>query len=205
MSSKLPSLYYTIAIDLVQRITQGEFPEGAKISGRTLLSSHYQVSPETIRKAVSILKEADVVKVSRGKEIEVNSRKKAENFLNIWNASRPAQIFWDEFDAVIAEKKKVDQKFYQLLEEVTNRSPRISALAPYRPFEIQVPVNSPADGQTIGSLQIRQKTGATIVALRKESGLIISPGSEIILEACDWLVLVGPEESISALYQIVNK
>lgn len=204
MSSKLPSLYYTIAIDLAQRITHGEFPEGAKISGRTLLASHYQVSPETIRKAVGILKEADVVGVSRGKEIEVNSRKKAEIFLNTWNASQPAQLFWDEFDAVIAEKKKIDQKFYQLLEEVTNRSPRISALAPYRPFEIQIPSTSPAIGHTIGSLQIRQKTGATIVALRKDSDLMISPGPEIVLQAKDWLVLVGPEESIPKLYEIVN-
>lgn len=85
------------------------------------MASQYKVSPETIRKAVSLLKEAEAVQVSRGKEVEVLSRENAEAFLLEWDATRPVQTFWEEFDLLMAEKKRIDQHFYQLLEEVADR------------------------------------------------------------------------------------
>ena len=44
--------YIQIALSSARRIAGGDVPEGAKISGRSKLSSEYNVSPETIRKAV---------------------------------------------------------------------------------------------------------------------------------------------------------
>lgn len=204
MLGGMSSLYYSIAVDLARRITRGEFLEGSRISGRTLLASQYKVSPETIRKAVSLLKEAEAVQVSRGKEVEVLSRENAKAFLLEWDATRPVQTFWEEFDLLMVEKKRIDQRFYQLLEEVANRSPRISALAPYRPFEMQLSSTSPAAGKTIGALQIWQATGATVVAVRKGVTLIVSPGPDMLLETDDWLVLVGPEESIPKMQRILS-
>ena len=59
----MSSLYYSIAVDLARRIVKREFTEGMKVSGRSLLASQYQVSPETIRKAIALLKDAGVVDV----------------------------------------------------------------------------------------------------------------------------------------------
>lgn len=42
--------YMQIALSIAGRIAGGDVPEGAKISGRSKLSSEYNVSPETIRK-----------------------------------------------------------------------------------------------------------------------------------------------------------
>lgn len=47
--------YIQIALSIARRIAGGDVPEGAKISGRSKLSSEYNVSPETIRKAVRLL------------------------------------------------------------------------------------------------------------------------------------------------------
>jgi Putative regulatory, ligand-binding protein related to C-terminal domains of K+ channels len=198
----MSSLYYSIAVDLARRISQGDFSEGAKISGRTLLASQYKVSPETIRKAVGLLKEAEVVVVSRGREVEVLSSKNAEIFLQKWDATKPVQSFWEEFDSLIAEKRRIDQRFYHLLDEVANRSPRISALAPYRPFEVQISEGSQAIHQTICTLKIWQMTGATVVAVRRKTDFLVSPGPDMILEKDDWLVLVGPEESIPKMQKM---
>ena len=44
--------YMRIAASVAERIAEGQFAEGEKLSGRSKLSSEYQVSPETIRKAV---------------------------------------------------------------------------------------------------------------------------------------------------------
>ena len=65
------AVYLTIAIDIANKIINGDFNRGDKISGRSLLASRYNVSPETIRKAIAILKEANVVDVSQGKEVTI--------------------------------------------------------------------------------------------------------------------------------------
>ena len=79
IKSNIP-VYESIAMDVAERIADGEFSVGEKISGRTILSSQYNVSPETIRKAMGLLAQADVVAVSQGKEIIVLSQKQASEF-----------------------------------------------------------------------------------------------------------------------------
>lgn len=49
--------YMRIARSIAQRIADGELQEGEKLSGRSKLSSEYNVSPETIRKAVQVLQD----------------------------------------------------------------------------------------------------------------------------------------------------
>ena len=55
-NEELPQ-YMRIAGSVAGRIAEGQFAEGEKLSGRSKLSSEYQVSPETIRKAVQLLRE----------------------------------------------------------------------------------------------------------------------------------------------------
>ena len=202
MAGGMTSFYFSIAVDIARRIGEEELSIGAKISGRTVLASQYQVSPETIRKAIALLREAGAVEVSRGKEIEVVSKEKAKLFLAEWDASKPVQSFWEDFDALVAEKKRIDQKFYQMVEEIANRSPRVSTLVPYRPFEIQIKAETKIVGKTIGQLRLWQATGATVVAVRRKEEFIVSPGPDVGLEAGDWLVLVGPEDSIPKMQEM---
>ena len=74
-------MYRSIALDLAQRIINGELHEGMKISGRTVLAGNYNVSPETIRKATALLKVKNVVSVSQGKEVTVLSKEDAYRFI----------------------------------------------------------------------------------------------------------------------------
>ena len=61
-NEELPQ-YMRIAGSVAGRIAEGQFAEGEKLSGRSKLSSEYQVSPETIRKAVQLLRDMQVVTV----------------------------------------------------------------------------------------------------------------------------------------------
>lgn len=62
---KLPR-YVKIAHDICGRILTGEFPEGTILKGRSMLASVYNVSPETIRKAINILAEEKIIEVKHG-------------------------------------------------------------------------------------------------------------------------------------------
>ena len=63
MSSKQITVprYLKIAVDISARIASGDIIEGEKLKGRSVLSTEYNVSPETIRRAMSILSDKNVV------------------------------------------------------------------------------------------------------------------------------------------------
>jgi DNA-binding GntR family transcriptional regulator len=56
-----PPQYLQIAQDLATRISKGKLEEGSTLYGRSVMSSEYNVSPETIRRALRLLADMKVV------------------------------------------------------------------------------------------------------------------------------------------------
>ena len=73
--------YQSIAVDMASRIYQREFPLNTKLRGRTSLASEYNVSSETIRKAMRLLEDMGIVKVVQGSGIYIESYSMAEEFM----------------------------------------------------------------------------------------------------------------------------
>ena len=83
--------YMQIALSIAGRIAGGDVPEGTKISGRSKLSSEYNVSPETIRKAVRLLSDMRVVDVREKSGVYVLSADNARRYLH--NAGAKIDVF----------------------------------------------------------------------------------------------------------------
>lgn len=81
-NEELPQ-YMRIAGSVAGRIAEGQFAEGEKLSGRSKLSSEYQVSPETIRKAVQLLRDMQVVTVKEQSGVYVRSAENAKRYLQM--------------------------------------------------------------------------------------------------------------------------
>lgn len=190
MKGTIP-VFREIALDVAQRIINREFPEGKKISGRSLLAGHYNVSPETIRKALSLLKDDEVVAVSQGKEVVILSVEKAYSFIEHYKTSESVYSLKQDLEILLREKHELDKKFELMLETVMNYSDRLRNLTPYNPVEIEVKPDSHVVGHTIGKLRLWQHTGATIVAIRRGKEIVISPGPNAEIQANDRIVVVG--------------
>lgn len=197
--------YMSIALDIAQRIVSGEFPVSSKISGRSLLAGQYHVSPETIRKAIGLLKEENIVSVSQGKEIIVISDQKALEYTMRNNYLKSAYSLQQDLQQLLKEKKEMDHKFEALLTQIIEASDRLQNLKPYRPVEIQINENSHVIGKTIGNLQFWQNTGATIIALRRGTEVTISPGPHVILREQDIIIAVGDEKVYHRTKQFINE
>lgn len=196
MSVMETSGYKSIALDIAQRIVSGEFPVHSKISGRSLLAGQYHVSPETIRKAVGLLKDENIVSVSQGREIIIISESNAYDYIKKHNYLKSAYSLKKELKQLLDEKIKIDRQLQSLLTEIIEASDRMHNLKPYNPVEIKVSNNSHVSGQTIGSLQFWQHTGATIIALRRGTDVFISPGPHVVIREADVLIVVGSDESV---------
>jgi CPA2 family monovalent cation:H+ antiporter-2 len=64
---------------------------------------------------------------------------------------------------------------------------------------IEVPEDSPLDGQEIGALQIRARTGASIVAVVRGEEVIANPGPEVALASGDAVSVLGTAGQRAAL------
>ena len=94
MKGQKKAAYVSIALDIANKILNGEFREKQKISGRSTLASMYNVSPETIRRAIVLLEEMDVVNSNRGSGIDVISKTAAEKFIEIYDYSMIRLLIW---------------------------------------------------------------------------------------------------------------
>lgn len=199
------SVYQSIALDIAQRIVSGEFPVNSKFSGRTLLASQYHVSPETIRKAIGLLKDEGIVSVSQGKEITVLSDRPAYDYITKHKYMKSVYSLKQDLEILLNEKKKIDEKFELILSDIINFSDRLQNLKPYNPVEIQVGRHSHAVGKTIAALEFWQKTGATVIALRRGTSVTISPGPHVIIIEDDILVMIGDGQVYQRTNQFINE
>ncbi|HEY2495358.1 MAG TPA: TrkA C-terminal domain-containing protein [Paenibacillus sp.] len=196
--------YKAIALDIAHRIVSGEFPVHSKISGRSLLASHYHVSPETIRKAVALLKDENIVSVSQGKEIIVTSDLQAHDYITKSNYMKSVYSLKQDLELLLQEKKSMDHKFEVVLKDIIDFSDRLQNLKAYHPVEIKVNTGSHAVGQTISNLRFWQQTGGTIVALRRGIQVTISPGPHVILQENDVIVVVGDGQVFQRTVDFMN-
>jgi voltage-gated potassium channel len=71
--------------------------------------------------------------------------------------------------------------------------------------EIRLPESTPLGGLTMAQADIRQKTGALILALKKNGGeLDFNPAPSLILQAGDYLIAIGSAENLQRLEKFVG-
>ena len=71
----------------------------------------------------------------------------------------------------------------------------------------QVPVGdgSPYAGRPLGDTRARTRTGASIVAVVRGDQVLASPGPDEVLEAHDVLVVIGTDDGIASVRQLVDQ
>lgn len=69
---------------------------------------------------------------------------------------------------------------------------------------ITVLPGSPLVGVTLGEAQIRAKTGASVVAVKRGSHMTASPSADFRIRLSDEFITVGTAESIVAATEVVN-
>jgi CPA2 family monovalent cation:H+ antiporter-2 len=63
---------------------------------------------------------------------------------------------------------------------------------------VPLAAGSAAVGQTLAQLNLRGRTGATVLAITRPDGAVLAPGAQEQLRAGDVLALAGTGEAIAA-------
>lgn len=197
------SIYRKVAIDIAKNIANGKYTEGQKLFGRSVLASQYKVSPETIRKAVHILKSMDILDVEKGSGIEVVSVKKAIEFVESYNNIET--ISETKNEVLIWAKKQVKEtsEIVKKIQSIIDVAERFSNVNPFIPFEIKITNESIILGKTQEEVKFWENTGGTIIAINRGGTLIISPGPCATFFENDIFYMIGSDQSYVAAKKII--
>ena len=197
------SSYRKIAVDIAESITTGKYAEGEKLFGRSVLASQYKVSPETIRKAVHILKDVGILDTEKGSGVEVISLSKAKEFIEHCNEAENIAAVKCEItqwaNRQIKETAAVVGKIQFLVDTVE----RFKNISPLAPFELKITEESTVIGKTVDELRFWHNTGGTIIAVRRGDQLIVSPGPYATFQRDDIFYMIGTDQAYGAAKKLL--
>ena len=192
--TKTPN-YIKIAMDIAYRIINNEFLEGSKITGRTTLVSIYNVSPETIRRSLALLKDMNVVTINEKSGIIINDKYSAKEFLNKFKTKSDFTYLNSETFDLIKQRKEIDAKLEKNINSIIEFATQLRNVGSIIPFESIVEKDSFAVDKSIGELNFWHNTKATIIAVKRDGDLFLSPGPYFKIHSQDIIVYVG-EDSV---------
>ncbi|MDU1054893.1 TrkA C-terminal domain-containing protein [Clostridium baratii] len=188
--------YLKIAIDIASRIVNGDFVEGEKLSGRSTLASLYNVSPETIRRSIALLKDMDVVEVAEKSGIKITSKHNANEFLKKFKTKSEFTNIKEEIYNLFNEKKVLEEKLENNIQNLIEFATQLRNVGLVVPYESLVEPNSLIIGKSLGELNFWHNTGATIVGIKRGEQLFLSPGPYFTINEKDIVVYVGQNEDV---------
>ncbi len=198
-------IYLQIAVDVAGRIARKELLPGQKISGRTTLASEYNVSPETIRKAMRLLSEVNIIEVIHGKGLSVSSACKAEAFIERFRIKSSVNDLKEEMIDLIKERDSIEFKMNETMNAIIDYTSRFKHNAELPINEYSLDYDTLTTQMTISELDLKRKTGVTLLAIKRDGHIMISPDEEEVLKSKDKLQYVGTASSIIRLGEYLRE
>lgn len=197
--------YQRIALDIATRIASGDIREHEKLSGRSLLSAEYGVSPETARKALGLLADMKVVEAREKSGFTILSADNARRYVAAHRFRQSQQELYTELKLLAEQYGSVSRKMLDVCSTILDlRAHPIPTDRVLPNYEVRISPDSQRIGHNLGDLQFWQATEATIVAIRRGQNIILSPGPFAELYAGDIVVFVGMPECVSRVEQFLN-
>lgn len=185
--------YKKIAIDIAAKIVDGKYTIGSKLHARSTLASHYGVSSETARRAMSVLADLDIVSLEQGSGCLIKSYEKALAFTRQYQQVQTIGDVKKKMLESVERQSKELEYFNTCLAELMEKTERFRSLNPFVPFQINITEDTPYLNKTTADIKFWQNTGATIIAIRRGSEVMLSPGPYANFQNGDIVYFIGME------------
>lgn len=189
--------YQVIAEDIAAKIVEKKYIVGEKIYARSSLASQYNVSSETARRAIAVLQDLNIVEATKGSGVVIVSYENAANYVQRLQGVKSIRDLQKQLTDSIGKQIDELNNFQETLVEMVNRTSRYQSINPFVPFQIDITEQCPYLSNNIGEINFWQQTGATIIGIKKDHELIVSPGPYATISAGDTLFFIGKDECYS--------
>lgn len=180
--------YITIAADIADRIVRGEYQEGQKVFGRSTLAGKYNVSPETIRRALTLLQEVGIVQVSPGVGVVVRSVNAAQKYLDDFDQRRVLAGIHERLHDLVKERDRLNDEISRLMEDLMEHTLHLETRL-YKIEEWKVLPDSHLVNKTLAEARLNETKVLSVE--RKGKGDITDPTADFVLMGGDILTVYG--------------
>lgn len=186
--------YQQIAADIAYKIVEGTYREGMKIYARSSIGSQYGVSSETARRAICVLADWDIVVVEKNSGVIIKSTDNAKNFLQQQKRTQSIQSLKRNILENVERQQQETKELYGYLNEVIDKIDNYRSINPFIPYELVITEKTPYLDKTVGSINFWQETFATVIAIRRNGVLMMSPGPKAVFKLKDIIYYTGDED-----------
>ena len=202
--SAMPPVYSQVAYDIAAKIASGEIQEEERFTGRSLMGSQYGVSAETIRRAMRLLCDMGIIDIRQNVGSVVISRQRAVEYVEQYHTRRDLRAMKAQLRELLRQREELDGQIYETINQITDLGERFQRSDRLRNYEFPLKKDCAVLGKSIGQLEFRQKTGATIVAVRRGEEILLSPGPQLVLQSGDVLVVACDITQISRVGELIG-
>lgn len=187
--NKIDARYQSIAYQLAKRISAGELSEGLKLSGRTLLASEYQVSSETIRKAMAILQRYGVVDIHERSGIIVRSKDAAKHYIEVYVNQKEDRKLLSDTVAIKQDLSHIEGRLQEVLDRLIGATK--TGFFPFDFFAFPLEEGHHHLHQDLRSADLKNQTQALVIGYEYEGTFVQNPEASVILKPGMTLYLLG--------------
>ena len=141
------------------------------------------------------MEDVGVVLVRAGVGIEVISAEKAKEYLSKYSDVSNLNSIKKNILEIIQDQNEQAKRLKDTVNELLDCTERFKDLNPFTPFEIEITKEAKYLNKTVSEINFWQNTMATIIAIKRNGKIILSPGSYATLKENDILYIIASEES----------
>jgi DNA-binding transcriptional regulator YhcF (GntR family) len=186
---KIDARYQSIAYQLAKRISAGELSEGLKLSGRTLLASEYQVSSETIRKAMAILQRYGVVDIHERSGIVVRSQEAAKHYIEVYVNQKEDRRLLSDTVAIKHDLSLLEGRLQEVLDRLMGATK--NGFFPFDFFIFYLEDGMNFMYQDLKTTQLKNQTQALLIGYEYDGLFVQNPDADVVLKPRMTLYLLG--------------
>jgi K+/H+ antiporter YhaU regulatory subunit KhtT len=197
------SRYEEIAYLIAKRIVSGDIKENDKLRGRSLLSSEYNVSSETVRKAMLLLSNHQVVDVKERSGIYVTSRAHAKDYIRHFEHHRSNKNIVKETQNLFEQSAKINQQLEKKFKQMVHTYEK--DVFPFQYFTCDISEDSKYIGKTLDALNFYEQTGGLIFAIEYEGALTQVPSPDTVIKSELTLYILGDKTCKLKTQLLINE
>ena len=187
--------YHQIAVDIAKKIIEKQYKVGDKIFARSYIASQYGVSSETARRAICILADLGIVDMAKGSGVSILSFDKAVNFVEQYKDLETLHELKKEMLDSVKRQEDEMLHFSKNLAKLIEKTERLQSVSSFMPKVVTITKLTRYLNQTVSDVNFWHNTHTTIIAIKRDDNLILSPGPYASFNEGDIFYFIGDETS----------
>ncbi len=190
--TKKEARYQNIAYQIAKRIVANKIAEGDKLRGRSVLAGEFNVSSETIRKAMRLLENFGVVEVKERQGIFVISHSAAKIYVDQHRKQSESHRLFIDTMGLLRESNKVHDLLNSHIKKLFETAK--NDIFPFEFFTIKLQSDDKHINENLKTIAFWQKTHGLVLAVEVDGQLYQAPNPKMTLTPGMTLFVLGDDE-----------